>query len=249
MTLVAGCPAPDRDIRQWQVMGTTACVRWSDTRDFPVYTAAEDAQEAFAAVEKLLNRFDPGSELNRLAKLSDAEILEKCDPRVRPCYEAAFKLRDQSGGAFDPRWRGAGTLDLGAIAKGFAVDLALAAWDDCDVKEYWRILVDLGGNLKAAGTAGWKVGIAGSSETLTLTNGMACATSAEYFRGKHIIDARTGNAVTNDLHSVTVIHPSSAMLADGLSTVCFILGKADGEAFLRRHHPEAYAIWINKTKE
>ena len=56
-------------------------------------------------------------------------------------------------------------------------------------------------------------------------------------------DGRTGPAVSNDVFSVTVVHPTSAMLADGLSTILFILGREKGEAFLRTHHPEAYAVW------
>ena len=49
----------------------------------------------------------------------------------------------------------------------------------------------------------------------------------------------------NAVHSVTVVHPSSAMLADGLSTVMFIFGREKGEAFLKKHYPEAKAVWID----
>ena len=73
--------------------------------------------------------------------------------------------------------------------------------------------------------------------------GAACATSAEYYRGKHIYDARTGRPVSNDVWSVTVVHPTSAMLADALSTILFIYGREEGERFLARHYPEARAIW------
>ena len=33
------------------------------------------------------------------------------------------------------------------------------------------------------------------------------------------------------------------MLADGLSTVMFILGRDKGEAFLKSRYPDAKAIW------
>ena len=62
-------------------------------------------------------------------------------------------------------------------------------------------------------------------------------------RGDHIRDARTGESVSNALHSVTVIHPTNTILADALSTALFILGPEKGTAFLLRHHPEARAIW------
>ena len=243
--LLTGCPVPNGGEKSWIVMGTNASVKWNDNRDFPQYDAPDVVREVFARIEGLLNAHDPNSELSRLASLPDAEILLRCTPEVRSCYETAFRLRDQTGGAYDPRWKGKGTMDLGSIAKGFAVDVAIEGWVCCTVSSYWRILVDLGGNLKAAGTEGWRVGIK-YGESFELTNGMACATSGEYFRGKHIYDGRTGTAVTNDLKSVTVIHPSSAMLADGLSTVMFILGRDKGEAFLKKHYPEAKAVWIRE---
>ncbi len=51
-------------------------------------------------------------------------MLATCAAWTRPCYETAFALAKQTDGAFSPRWRGTSTLDLGAVAKGFAVDLA-----------------------------------------------------------------------------------------------------------------------------
>jgi thiamine biosynthesis lipoprotein ApbE len=48
--------------------------------------------------------------------------------------------------------------------------------------------------------------------------------------------------------SVTVVHPTSAMLADGLSTVMFIFGREKGEAFLKSRHPEARAVWVMKKR-
>jgi len=247
--LLSGCARSSVESVEWLAMGTTASVKWNDNKDFPKADAPNAVRECFAGIERLLNAHDPNSELSRLAPLSDAEILAKCSDAVRPCYAAAFRLRDQSGGAFNPRWKGAKTMDLGAIAKGFAVDKAIEGWVCCDVRDGWRILVDLGGNLKAAGPTGWKTGIAGGDESLMLTNGMACATSGEYFRGKHIRDGRTGAAVSNGVYSVTVVHPSSAMIADGLSTTLFVLGKDEGEQFRAKHYPEARAVWIMKNEE
>lgn len=239
----AGCSRQvDRGRLEWMTMDTIAAVQWrceEGGRSFPV-PAVETVSNVFCRIERLLNRFDPESELSRLATSTDDEVLEKCDPIVRDCYLAAFRLRLETDGAFDPRWRGKNTMDLGAIAKGFAVDLAAKeAEGDCD------LLVDLGGNLKAV-HGDWKIGIAGAEGAFTLREGEACATSAKYFRGDHIRDARTGGAVTNSLVSVTVIHPSSAMLADGLSTVLFILGREKGERFISARYPEARAIWTSR---
>ena len=230
----AGCARRPAERVEWTTMGTIASFLCRDAAELK---GSAVAKEAFKEVESLLNAHDPESELSRLAPLSEEEILAQCDERVRPCYEAAFRLMRESEGAFDPRWRGPSTLDLGGIAKGFALDLAAARLGVMDA------LLDLGGNIKVCG-GDWKVGIYGDSgEMMRLGSQQACATSAEYARGKHIYDARTGLAVTNDVFSVTVVHPDSAMMADGLSTILFIFGREKGERFLRERHPEARAVW------
>lgn len=253
LLLLAGCGQGKVERIEWTVMGTVAAVQWKgELKNSPEIVA--ETKVVFADVERLLNAHDPDSELSRLAKRTDAEVLATCDPFVRPCYEAAFRLRDETGSVFNPRWKGPGTMDLGAIAKGFAVDRAAERIAlRCGGTE---VLVDLGGNLKAvSGT--WTTGIIdpgeasedGKGETgnvteFALKSGGACATSAEYFRGKHIRDGRDGSEAVGGVASVTVIHPDSAMMADGLSTVMFLLGREKGERFLKEKHPEAKAMWI-----
>jgi len=240
---LVGCRQPVERV-EWTTMGTVAAlqVRGDRAADY-ARLAYSIAQRRFGDVEKLLNAHDPNSELNRLAPLPESEILARCDPSVSNCYDAAFRLMRKSGGAFNPRWRGTNTLDLGAIAKGFALDEALSRV--CVGDNGQAGLLDLGGNLKSL-CGEWKVGVAGSDVVLTLKHAMACATSAEYYRGKHIYDGRTGLAVTNGVKSVTVVHPTSAMLADGLSTTLFVLGREKGETFLNARYPEAKAIWVMK---
>jgi len=245
--LLFGCSPDGVERVEWTTMDTVAAVQVKNGTLSGESHAVTTVKESFAKVERLLNAFDPSSELSRLARLPDAEVLAKCDPLVRPCYAAAFRLRDETGGVFNPRWRGPGTLDLGAIAKGFAVDLAASAL----AKEGVRgdVLVDLGGNLKSVrGT--WTTGVSDparpddTAETFELVSGSACATSARYFRGDHIRNGRDGSAMKAACRSVTVVHPNSAMLADGLSTVLFLLGRDKGERFLREHYPVARATWI-----
>ena len=244
----AGCGRVPVERVEWTTMGTIAAVQ---SRGAPAPLATDAARRAFGEVEKRLNAHDPESELSRLAPLADDEVLARCDVRMRPCYEAAFRLMRETDGAFNPRWRGPRTLDLGSIAKGFALDLACdaIASEKGEPHSSRDVLLDLGGNLKSAGGE-WRVAVycppeAGPApDAILLAPGEACATSAEYVRGKHIYDGRTGLAVTNDVLSVTVVHPTSAMLADGLSTVMFIFGREKGEAFLKRRYPEARAVWI-----
>jgi thiamine biosynthesis lipoprotein ApbE len=105
------------------------------------------------------------------------------------------------------------------------------------------MLVDLGGNLRSV-SGEWTIGLHGGGETFVLKSGEAVATSGEYFRGKHIKNARTGGDIEKPVYSVSVIYPESAMMADALSTVMFIFGREKGAAFLKAHCPSAKAVWI-----
>ena len=121
-------------------------------------------------------------------------------------------------------------LDLGAVAKGLAVDLAAR-----ELLKFRNYMVDAGGDVylaghNAAGTS-WNVGIPDPRHegqllhTIPVSNAAVC-TSGDYERGKHIIDARTNKPITG-VASATVIAPT-AMLADGLATAAFVLGPEAG---------------------
>lgn len=220
--LVVGCErAPLSESVEWVTMGTNARIMCRDGRDLAV---AGEVMGLFKDIESILSAHDNNSELSRLAPCSDAEILEKCSPLAKPCYEAAFKYRDMSEGRFNPRWRGEGTMDLGAIAKGYAVDLA------CEMIGEKDVLVDLGGNMKACGGK-WCVAIYGTNRIVELQKGEACATSGEYFRGRHIKDGRDGSDVLQKGYSVTVVHSSSAMAADALTTILWITKEKDAARY------------------
>lgn len=153
-------------------------------------------------------------------------------------------------------------LDLGGIAKGYAVDLA---WDRLKASGQNNTLFDLGGNLRAIGEAapgrgGWRTGVRNPFEPegllgiFLLKDGEAAATSGHYerfvqidgVRYAHIMDGRTGRPVTG-MAGVTVIAPD-AMTADALSTALFILGPRQGIELLRRYHT-CEAIWIPDTPD
>lgn len=150
-------------------------------------------------------------------------------------------------------------LDLGAVAKGYAVDLA---WQRLTLAGHTNLLIDLGGNLRAIGEAapgrgGWRTGVRnpfnhGLIAMFLMRDGEAVATSGNYerfveiegVRYAHIMDPRTGAPVTG-VAGTTVVAPT-AMLADALSTTIFILGPARGTALLRSH-PDCDALWIPDT--
>lgn len=133
-------------------------------------------------------------------------------------------------------------LDLGAVAKGLAVDMAAR-----ELQPFENFAIDAGGDLYLGGcnAAGepWSVGIRHPRdehsviERLRVSNTAVC-TSGDYERrsstdAHHIIDARTG-ASASAVASVTVVAPL-AMLADGLATAAFVLGPTRGIELLDRN--------------
>jgi FAD:protein FMN transferase len=141
-------------------------------------------------------------------------------------------------------------LDLGAIVKGLAVDLAAR-----ELTPFENFVIDAGGDLFVAGRRSdgspWKIGIrhprrAGALIDAISVSGVAVCTSGDYERRigdngpHHIVDGRTKTDAAL-LASATVIGPS-AMLADGLATAAFVLGPKDGIRLLERQGVEGLLI-------
>ncbi len=140
-----------------------------------------------------------------------------------------------------------GTLvDLGGIAKGYAVDRAAAILQRAGAV---RASVNAGGDMVLVGRpAGrpWKIGIqhprrAGELlATLHLEEPAAVVSSGDYERffeegGRryhHLFDPRTGYPAAG-CQSVTVV-AGKAVLADALATAAFVLGPEEGLALLEQ---------------
>lgn len=125
-------------------------------------------------------------------------------------------------------------LDLGGIAKGYAVDRAAAA-----LAEAGPCLVNAGGDLAGRGRL-WPVGVETGDGQLTLgLEDGAIATSGRDRRrwrrdGKeahHLIDPATGTPAESDLLRVTVFAPS-AVEAEVLAKAIFLGAPADAPAVL-----------------
>ncbi len=147
------------------------------------------------------------------------------------------------------------SVDLGGIAKGYAVDVA---WEECRKAGLRSFLIDLGGNIRVSGEASrgidWKVDVRNPFDTSTtlgrldLGSGWAVASSGQYERfveieGRrygHILDPRTGYPAAG-LAGVTVI-ARDATTADALSTALFVLGPRDSVPVLRKTKAEALFI-------
>lgn len=184
------------------------------------------------------------------------------DYRV-PSAKAIAKRRDRVGYALvqsDARrglrfMRPGVELDLGAIAKGYAVDRALAILAE---RGMTSARVDAGGNQGVYGPpprgGAWTFGIRhprreGDVIGWTRLSAGSVSTSGDAERGfwehgvryGHVIDARTGRPAAGVL-SVTVLAPD-AETADALSTALYVLGPERGLATLRLH-PEVEALWV-----
>ena len=134
-------------------------------------------------------------------------------------------------------------LDLGAVAKGLAIDMAAR-----ELSPFRNYSIDAGGDLYVAGCnpAGtpWSIGIRhprhdGQLIDSIRVSDMAICTSGDYERRSsssvadhHILDPRTSSAATA-LASVTVAAPT-AIVADALATAAFVLGPVDGLGLLER---------------
>jgi thiamine biosynthesis lipoprotein len=242
----------------------------------------------FFVVESACTRFDPRSEVSRLASRPGTPV--PVGPIVLGAVEVALAVAEASGGAFDPTvgaamqqrgydrnyrtgtrvriavtpaasWRDvvldreaatillrrALLLDLGAVAKGLAVDLALG-----ELTRFPGAVVEAGGDLRVRGPnehgEPWRVGVRDPRRgpgCVLLTGDAAVCTSAGYARpapggGHHLLDPRSGVSQAAVL-SATAIAPTCAA-ADALATAAFVLGPARGIDLLEREGVEGVIL-------
>ena len=146
------------------------------------------------------------------------------------------------------------SLDVGAIAKGFAIELATQVAMDAGLTSF---SLTVGGDVRVVGGPlrerdTWNIGVSNPEggdvlDIVSVTN-TAVFTSGNYLRYfmvddeiyHHIIDPRTLMSATSH-QSVTVVYPDGAM-ADVLSLVAFILDTADAMTFLASFG--AQGMWV-----
>jgi len=134
-------------------------------------------------------------------------------------------------------------IDLGGIAKGWAVDRAaemLGAWS--------AALVDAGGDIRASAAPGgepWPIAIEDPFDNtrdlgvVRLVAGAVATSSVGRRRWQrhgqpmhHLIDPRTGEPSRSDLHTVTVVAPT-AVEGELAAKITLILGSREGQAYLK----------------
>jgi thiamine biosynthesis lipoprotein len=151
-------------------------------------------------------------------------------------------------------------ITLGGIAKGYAVDRAVALLRGRGVNDF---IMQAGGDLYVSGSKGgqkWRVGIRdprGGRDTpfaITELSGRTFSTSGDYERGfvkdgvryHHILDPKTGQPARL-CRSVTV-SAKDALTADAWSKPLFILGPERGLKLLKTM-PDLQAVFIDAKNQ
>ncbi len=153
-------------------------------------------------------------------------------------------------------------IDLGGIAKGYAVDEAVDILAEENVK---HAIIDFGGNIYAYGVKKngkkWRIGIRNPDGRaldyigIIEVSDKAIATSGGYERFvtinnkhyHHILDSKNGYPVESGLLSASIISKKS-IDADTLSTVVFIMGLKEGLRLIEGIK-ETEGVFITKEKE
>jgi len=243
-------------------LGTLVDIQLSGRSPAILERALEAAFAEIARCERALSAHLPGNDLARLRSARPGATLA-VDPRTRAVLRRAAALTRASQGAFDPRHAPATgapafhaafrltasgrlralaplNLDLGGIAKGFALDRALAVLRRAGIPS---VCLNAGGDLRIHGTVTrlrlrHPAGGGRFFELGDLRSG-AAATSAQTFR-IHLRDPRDGRAAPRKT-SITVF-ALTALSADALTKVVAFAPAALAVKILARHRAHAALI-------
>lgn len=184
-----------------------------------------------------------------------ASVLAKCGIDKLTVSDGSITLADGQG------------VDLGGIAKGYTSGRLMDIFAQYDLVS---AVVSLGGNVQCYGTKPdgslWRCGIQDprnaddSSALLGVVSvaDKAVITSGAYERyfvdeatGEtyhHILDPKTGYPANNGLISVTVVS-ANGMLADGLSTSCYVMGLEKSIDYWRTYGDDFDIILMDENGE
>lgn len=220
--------------------------------------AIERAFAAVAQVHRLMSFHSTDSDVARINREAQRHAV-LVDPWTFAVLQCASALSAATQGAFDVtvaqsngshadvmlvgdcrvRLRGPVRIDLGGIAKGFAVDAAIASLIESGAS---RGCVNAGGDLRRFGSHADAVsirvpGILQRSVPLPPTPQVAFATSSSYF-GSRINDVRRKRQLRLDWSITVAAH--TCMLADALTKAVALLGPVP--SLLRRFEAAAFAV-------
>ncbi len=242
----------------------------ADQSDERVQSAIDAGFAAIERIHALMSHQDPGSELSSLNRCA-ANQVRQVDAHTYRVLEAAMHIAALSEGAFDPcvmqrdsgdwhdiellganrvRFSRPVRLDLGGIAKGYAVDLAVSTLADLGIEE---IAVNAGGDLRIAGAQSRSIQLRHPRDPSCLAHALnlcnaALATSAAYYSrssadGREtsaLIDPRSGNSYIGD-RSISV-RARECMTADALTKVVLFADPGIAERCLALFEAEAWVL-------
>lgn len=224
-----------------------------DLWDFFSWYAGQDTGGAVnIAAGAVLRLWHDARESDAPAPPEDARIqaaLAHCDP-------AALQLDSEARTLFftDPGM----TLDVGAVAKGYAVELAARA---AEARGLERALLNIGGNLRAIGEkpdGPWTAGVENPwggdpayIQTLALPAGCSLVVSGDYqryfeyqgVRYSHLIDLTTGYPARYCSSVAVLTPPAQGGAGDALSTALFCLPEEAGRGLLAQQEGFT-ALWM-----
>ena len=240
---------PDSEINQFNRASATQCFSFSD-RTWAVLIAARDIYHkthgAFdITVGPLVQRWGFDAAEYETQVPTDAEVTALLENVGTDKLE--FNFAEQCVTKSNSEL----TINLSAIAKGYAVDQLSNIMEDFGVKHY---LVEIGGETKGVGLnlhgLPWRIAVEKPSSStspqqellIIALDNTSIATSGDYRnyfevdgkRFSHTIDPTTGYPITHQLTSVSVIHPSN-MYADGYATAMSVMGSEKSLAFAEEY--------------
>ena len=181
-------------------------------------------------------RIPSQEEINQVLKLvgTDKIIIDKANSTIE------FKIENMA-------------IDLGGIAKGYAVDKAVEKLKEMGIKD---ALINAGGDIFCLGkkySKEWQIAIKdprreGVIEDLRLRD-KAIATSGDYEayfivnerHFAHIINPQTGYPCESGVISISVV-ADDCLTADALATSVFILGKDKGKQLVKRFNSRIVSL-------
>jgi len=225
-----------------------------------LHTAIDTAFNQVELVHQLMSYQDPDSELSRLNRC-EANIPQGVNPHTYQVLTAAVGFARLSGGAFDPcvasqfaswediellsgyrvRFKRRLRIDLGGIAKGYAVDVATQKMQSANVDE---ILINAGGDLRVAGTRVHEICLRHPQaptvgvNPLQLRNG-ALASSGAYF-SPALLEPRTQEPYTGS--DAVSVRAGDCMTADALTKVVLFAPTSIAERALDECGAEAFVL-------
>ena len=230
-------------------LGTLVDITLDETDEARAQEAFEAAFAAVARVHGLMSAHDPDSELRQLSQSAHHRAMRVHGDTAR-VLRLAQAVHAESKGIFDVaahtgaggssddividaddrvRFRRPLSIDLGGIAKGFAVDCAIQM---LQMRGVSGALVNAGGDMRCFGPTAYPVQLrfAGGVRTVAWLQDAALAASchaadadtdsALVRGGSPHVDARTGRAIHRP--ESVVVHARSAAVADALTKVAMV---------------------------